>query len=220
VANERGRSENFKTDTCRLGFDRWLFTPEKKVVGNGPNKGKEFEEYGATLIFSNSISRVPFDKAVMAACIDAKWGTEQEIINLVKTDMIRLPFLKGDGKEARNKKDGQLHPGMGPDVWFIRTNTRQAPVVRWKDVNMQATKDEVYSGCYGFAVLNAYTWTGDTGKGVSFGLNYFQKKTEGEKLFTGGQGGVDPSDYYEKIADEGDAPQETKTGAGAGGLFG
>jgi hypothetical protein len=45
------------------------------------------------------------------------------------------------------------------------------------------------------------------------------KKAEGDEILGGG-GGPAPEKYFEAIADEGDAPAETKTGAGAKGFFG
>lgn len=225
--SQRGHSENFRAPDCRLGFDLYLLQPQKKTNDAGQpvvdKSGKQVEEWGATFIFSNSTPKTVFEKAIVEACVKAKWGDEAKIVEMIKNGLIKSPFLAGDGKEARFKKGdkaGELQPGYGPDVWFIRTNTRIAPPVRFKDPNVQATRDEVYAGCYGFPVLNAYTWEGNTGKGVTFGLQYFQKLRDGEKLFTGGGTAVDAADYFEKIADEGAAPAETKNGAGAGGLFG
>ena len=81
------------------------------------------------------------------------------------------------------------------------------------------SKEELYSGCFGYAVVNAFTWENkENGKGITFGISMFQKAKDGESL--GGGGGGNPDEFFEKIADEGDAPAETKTGAGAGGLFG
>lgn len=214
---ERGYSENFKTPDCTLGFDRYLLEPQTKTN----DAGKEFQEYGATLIFSNSTPKAVFEKAIMEACVAAGWGNEAKIVDMIKKSLIKSPFLAGDGKEAVNKKTGDLHPGMGPDVWFVRTNTRVAPPVRFKDPNIQASKQEVYAGCTGFAVLNAYTWENkQNGKGVTFGLQYFQKRADGTPHYTGGARPVDANQYYETVEDNGAAPEETKAGAGAGGLFG
>lgn len=224
---DRGHSENFRAPDCRLGFDLYLLQPQKKTTKTGQpvldKTGKQVEEWGATFIYPNSTPKTVFEKAVIEACINAKWGDEEKIKQLIANGLIKSPFLKGDGPEARYKKGdkaGEIQPGYGPDVWFIRTNTRIAPPVRYKDPNIQATKDEVYAGCYGFPVLNAYTWEGDTGKGVTFGLQYFQKLRDGERLFSGGGAAVDPNEFFEKIEDTGSAPEETKGGAGASGLFG
>lgn len=222
----RGHSENFRAPDARLGFDLYLLNPQEKKDNSGKvimKDGVSVKEWGATFIYPNSTPKTVFEKAILEACVNAKWGTEAEIVKLIGAGLIKSPFLKGDGKEARFKKGekaGELQPGYGPDVWFIRTNTRIAPPVRFKDPNIQATKEEVYAGCYGFPVLNAYTWDTDSGKGVTFGLQYFQKLRDGEKLFTGGGAAVDPNEFFEQIEDTGSAPDETKNGAGAGGLFG
>ena len=108
---------------------------------------------------------------------------------------------------------------MGPDVFFIRVqaNEDRPPVVRFKDPNIPATQDEVYSGCFGFAVVNAFAWTNpQNGDGVSFGISYFQKTRDGERI--GGSGQVDPEKWHEKIEDNGDAPDVGD--GGAGNLFG
>ena len=76
----------------------------------------------------------------------------------------------------------------------------------------------MYSGCYVYAVVNAFTWENkEKGKGISFGLSMAQFVKDGENL---GGGGADPEEFFEVIPDTGDAPASTKSGAGAGGLFG
>jgi len=211
VATKNARSEDFRTPPCRLSFAQNLFTPRAQQEGAK-------KKYGATLIFPKGGDRSALDKAVKAVIVE-QWG--EKGLERAKSGLIKSPFLDGNGKEARNKTTGELHPGMGDDVFFIRVqaNEGRPPVVRYKDPNIPATPDEVYSGCYGFAVINAFAWHNDqNGDGVSFGIQYFQKTKDGENI--GGSGTVDVDKYFEKIDDEGDAPEETKDGAGAGGLFG
>ena len=110
---------------------------------------------------------------------------------------------------------------MGPDVFFIRpsANKDRPPAVWWKDPNKQEDETTVYSGCYGKAILNCFAWHNDkSGDGVSFGIQGWQKHSEGERL--GGAGPIDKEKWSETIADEGEAPAETAGGKGAGGLFG
>ena len=203
------RSDDFKTPPCRLSFAQNLF--KARAQDNGKPK------YGCTLIFTKD-AKAALEKHV-GAVITEQWG--EKGIERAKAGLIKSPFLAGDGKEARNKSTGELHPGMGPDVFFIRVqaNEDRPPVVRYKDPNIPATIEEVYSGCYGFGVINAFAWHNDqNGDGVSFGIQYFQKTRDGERI--GSSGGIDVDKYYEQIEDEGDAPAETQNGAGAGGLFG
>lgn len=206
----KARSEDFKTPTCRLSYAQTLF--KARAAKNSTTK-----KFGATLIFPKSA--LPELEKHVAGVIRDEWG--EKGLQRAANGAIRSPFLAGDGKEARNKETGDLHPGLGPDVVFIRctANEERPPAVRFRSPTIPATEEEVYSGCYGFAVLNAYAWHNDeSGDGVSFGIAYFQKTGDGERL--GGGGPVDVGKYFEKVEDTGSAPEETKAGAGAGGLFG
>jgi hypothetical protein len=204
------RSEDFMTPMCRLSYAQTLFKARSAAEGAA-------KKFGATLIFPKA-DRAVLEKYV-AEVITAEWGPKG--IEKAKAGLIKSPFLAGDGKEARNKQSGDLHPGMGPDFFFIRVQAgeERAPWVRWKDKNKQETEETVYSGVFGKAVINCFAWhNAQSGDGVSFGISGFQKHRDGERL--GGSGGSDPDKWVETIADEGDAPDATKNGAGASGLFG
>ncbi|MCW4115634.1 DUF2815 family protein [Aurantimonas sp. MSK8Z-1] len=206
------KSKNFKTPECCLSYGQNLF--KARAVQDG---GKE--KFGATLIFSNA--HRPFFEKILAELIVEQWG--EKGIERAKAGLIKSPLLAGDGKEARNKKTGDVNPGLGADVFFIRVSTLYEPVVRYKSANIPASygngDDQVKSGDYGFAVLNAFAWNNSqSGDGISFGIQYFQKTRPGESL--GGSGGVDANDWFEQVEDSGPAPDATKNGAGAGGLFG
>ena len=204
------RSEAFKTPLVRLSYAQSLYKPRAQQEG-----GKL--KFGCTLIFDLK-ERAELEK-IVAKVITDEWGPKG--LEKAKAGLIKSPFLAGDGKEARNKTSGELHPGMGADKFFIRVqaNEDRPPWVRWKDPNNQETESTVYSGCYGKAVVNAFAWDNpQNGCGVSFGIEGFQKLQEGERL--GGSGGQDPEKWVETIEDAGEAPAETKSGAGAQGLFG
>lgn len=211
MATSYGRSPEFKTPRCRLSFAQSLFKPRAAQEG-APKK------YGCTLIFADGVDRSGLDGAVRQVIVDT-WGDKG--LERAKAGLIKSPFLPGDGKEARNKSTGELQPGMGPGLFFIRptANEEHRPVVLFRSAHTPATEEEVYSGCYGFAVLNAFAWhNAQNGDGVSFGIRMFQKKEDGERLAGGGP--IDPEKWHEAIEDAGPAPAETRTGAGAGGLFG
>jgi hypothetical protein len=203
----KGRSEDFKTPICRLSFARGLFEARAQEKGKDP-------KFGCTLIFSKAVDRTALDKAVRDAII-AEHG--EKGLKMEKDGLIRTPFLDGESKQARHKETGDLHAGMGPDVFFIRpqANKDRPPVVRYRSANVPATEEEVYSGCYGFAVLNAFAWYNtQNGHGVSFGIQFFQKTRDGERLSGGGPVNVDK--WHEKIEDTGETPATTD----AAGLFG
>lgn len=202
--------DNFKTPECRLSYASGLF--KARAVKNGVPK------FGCTLIFPKSAKAIL--EAEIAKVLIGEWGDKG--IARAKAGVIKTPILLGDGKEAKNKETGEINAGLGPDVIFIRPNANadRPPAIRWKDPNLQETEANVYSGCYGKAVLNVYAWHfGDTNTdGVSFGVAFFQKLREGERL--GGAGPIDAEKYMESVADEGPAPDSTKDGSGAAGLFG
>ena len=203
------RSADFKTDLCRVSFAGSLFKPRAQQEGG-------VEKYGCTLIFPKTCDRTALDNAVRSVIV-AQWS--EKGLERAKAGLIKSPFLDGNGKEARNKKTGELHPGFGPDVFFLRVQSIRQPVIRYKSEHIPATEDEVYSGCYGKAVLNAFAWNNpQTGDGVSFGIQFFQKIKDGDRL--GGSGGVSAASWMEAIPDEGEAPEATRGGAGASGLFG
>ena len=203
------RFEDFKTELGRLSYAQSLFKARANEGGGAP-------KFGCTLIFPKSYR--PTLEKIVAKVITDQWGPTG--MDRAKKGLIKIPFLAGDGKEAHSKKTGELNPGLGPDVFFIRptANEDRPPRVWWKDPNKQETEDTVYSGCHGKAILNAFAWSAASGDGVSFGILGFQKLQEGERL--GGSGGIDPEKWSETIADEGPAPETTKSGAGASGLFG
>ncbi len=202
-------TENFKTPLVRLSYAMNLFKARAQEEG-----GKE--KFGCTLIFPMEAAK-DLHKRFIALCKD-EWGEKAE--SDFAKGLIRSPFLKGDGPAAHNKTTGELNPGMGPDVFFVRPNANadRPPYVIWKDPNVQETEQTVYSGCYGKAVINMYCWDhAKSGRGVSIGIAGFQKLQEGERL--GGSGPVDASQWAEPIEDLGEAPFATKDD-GAGGLFG
>ena len=203
------RSEDFKSELGRLSYAQSLFKARTQ-------EGSTTAKFGCTLIFPKSYR--PTLEKIVAKVITDQWGPTG--MDRAKKGLIKIPFLAGDGKEAHSKKTGELNPGLGPDVFFIRptANEDRPPRVWWKDPNKQETEDTVYSGCHGKAILNAFAWSAASGDGVSFGILGFQKLQEGERL--GGSGGVDTEKFHETIADEGPAPETTKSGAGASGLFG
>jgi len=203
------RSADFKTPLCRVSFAGSLFKPRAQQEGG-------VEKYGCTLIFEKSCDRSALDAAVKGVIL-AQWS--EKGLERAKAGLIKSPFLDGNGKEARNKKTGELHPGFGPDVFFLRVQSIRQPVIRYRSEHIPATEEEVYSGCYGKAVLNAFAWNNaQNGDGVSFGIQFFQKIKDGDRL--GGSGGVSAASWMEAVPDEGAAPEATRSGAGASGLFG
>jgi hypothetical protein len=199
----RARSEDMKTPLARLSFPN-LFKPQTKDNGT--------ESYNAVLLFPKSTDLSQL-KAAAGKCATDEWG--DKAAKMIADGVLKVPFLDGDGPQGMSKKSGERHAGYAGHT-FIRVASNQQPKVVTAKM-LPATPDDVYAGCYVYAVVNAYAWEHPTnGRGISFGLSLMQVARDGERL---GGGGADPDKHFQVIPDEGEAPAETKGGAGAAGLF-
>ena len=88
----KARSENFRSPECRLSYAKGLWKPRK--IGEGSSR----EAYGVTLIFP--LSARPALEKVVAEVIVAEWGDKG--MGRAKQGLIKLPFIAGDGTQAKN----------------------------------------------------------------------------------------------------------------------
>ena len=203
------RSEDAKTPLVRLAFSDGLFTLREDDWGN--------KNWTATLLIPKSDNLAVYEKLALEAA-QAEWGDKAR--QMFKDKLIHSPFLDGDGPQGKSKKTGEPHAGF-PGHWFLRVKSGEdyRPTLIDRQKLPITDKAKLYSGCYGYAVVHCFTWDNDKkGKGLTFGISMFQFVKDGEHL--GGGGGVDVDKWAEVIPDEGAAPDSTKSGAGAGGLFG
>jgi hypothetical protein len=201
------RSNDIKTPLGRLAFAQGFWEPQVTRSGK--------KQYTGTILFPKSTD---ISALQILAVNHAKqvWGDKAE--QMIKDGLIHNPFLDGDGPQGKSKKTGESHAGF-PGHKFIRViSGEDYPPKMFNKLVRPATKDDVYSGVWGHGVVNVFDWDNpEKGKGLSFGISMFQATKDDQKL---GGGGADPDQYFQPIADEGAAPEETKTGAGAAGLFG
>lgn len=207
------RSEDMKTPLAVIAYAHNLFDVQERDNGK--------KQYGCTLLFPKSADISALRKLAGDTAV-AKWGDKTK--QLVEAEILKIPFLDGDGKQGKHKETGEPHKGF-PGHWFIRCVSGQdfKPKVWDRKRNPIFEKSDVPSGSKGYAVVNCFAWENDDGgKGVTFGISHFQlvEKAEGDAVLGGGGGGPDPDKFFEKIEDEGDAPESTKDGKGAEGLFG
>lgn len=69
--------------------------------------------------------------------------------------------------------------------WTISVGSKTKPGIVDRDVDPILDSTEVYSGCYARVSLNAFPYSVQGNKGVSFGLNHVQKLADGD--FLGGR---------------------------------
>ncbi|ODT60991.1 ssDNA-binding protein [Paracoccus sp. SCN 68-21] len=212
------RSQDIMTGLVRASFVQNLFEARAAEEGQTP-------KYGCTLLIpkTDTTTLTALQNAIIDACVSASWGDEAKIRTMIDNGAIKLPVLNGDGPQGVSKKTGDRHPGF-EGHFFIRASSGEnyPPQVVDELVQKIASNDpsRLKSGDYGYAVVNAFTWDHPkTGKGVTFNIGAFQKIKSGDSL--GGGGGVYTDKFFkaETVAAE-KAPDETKGGAGAGGLFG
>lgn len=201
----------------RISYAQFCFEP------NTNEQGKK--QYQGTFLFPKTADKSALDAMVLEVLVEefgGRMGGQAGVIEAIKAGVIKSPFLDGDGKQGRDK-EGKPKAGYAGH-WFIRaTSGEDYPpkmLISQRGAIVPGGKTEIKSGDYGFPVLNAYTWDNPkNGKGCSFGFSMFMKSRDGEAI--GGSGGPGkPDEYFEAIPDEGAAPDATKTGAGAAGLFG
>jgi hypothetical protein len=204
------RSEDIKTPLARFAFVNDLFEPRANDKG--------VKKWGCTVLFPKTTNFATLRSAVLEAA-EKEWGSKAA--DWLNNGTIKSPFLDGDGPQGVSKKTGERNAGFA-DHTFLRVSSGEdyrPKLVDRKVLPITSKDGPLYSGCYGYAVINFWTWEDPkNGKGVSANINMVQVAKDGERL--GGGGGVDVDKWAEKIEDEGDAPASTKSGAGAAGLFG
>ena len=203
------RSEDVKTPLAIASFAFNLFEPRENDAGR--------KSYGVTLHFKKGTDLSALKKAAIDVAVE-EWGEKAK--KMIQDEVIKNPFLDGDGKQGKNA-EGEPKPGHAGTT-FIRctSGADYKPKVFDRKMIPIGDKDLCRSGSQVYAVVNAFTWeTKEQGKGISFGVSLVQvvKNAEGDEILGGG-GGPDPSKHFEKLDDEG--PIGDTGGKGAESLFG
>lgn len=200
------RSTDLKTPLVRLAFMN-LLKPRKSDFEGKP------DSYQATLLIPKTEDITALKNAAAQAAIE-EWGDKAK--EFWANGLIKTPFLDGDGPQALNKTTGKRNAGHEGHV-FIRAGATLDYPPKLFDAKVQpvVSPDEIYSGCYGYAVIHFFTWDNPkNGKGVSAGITMFQKVKDGEKF---GVAERPATDFFETVGDTGGEP--SKVADGAGGLF-
>lgn len=155
---------NVKTGKVRLSYAK-IWHPETE-------EGKKPKYSTAILIpKTDTVTIAAIESAVEAAKEIGKkmWGGK--IPKKLKT-----PLRDGD-----EEKDGPEYEGM---MFLNATSPKKPGVVKIVDKKLVeiTDEDEVYSGCYVRATINAYPFSNNGNDGVAIGLNNILKVADGEPL--------------------------------------
>lgn len=114
----------------------------------------------------------------MRQAIKAARQSKAEYFKDMNDDEIQTPIHDGDGRKPKGGAYGPECKGC----WVVNTSSKTKPGV--VDIHKEPIIDttDVYSGCYGRVTLNAYAYSRNGNKGISFGLNNVQKLADGAPL--------------------------------------
>lgn len=100
-----------------------------------------------------------------------------------------------DGDEER--EDSEAFEGS----YFMNASTTMKPGLVDADLEDIVSRDELYSGCYGRAIINFFAFDTEGNKGVGVGLRHLQKLEDGDPL---SDGGVSAAEAFGKDDDDDD----------------
>lgn len=103
---------------------------------------------------------------------------------------LKLPLRDGDIDRPEDEAYA--------NSYFFNANSRQAPQVVDKNVQVIPDQSEVYSGCYGRISVNFYGFNNNGNRGIAAGLGNIQKLKDGEPL--GGR--TNAEDDFEVMGEE------------------
>jgi len=125
----------------------------------------------------------------------------------------RNPGKKAPTKNTIHDGDGVRESGeeFGPECkgcYVITASTKTKPIIVDADKNLITDPAEIYSGCYGRAIINAFAYDTHGNKGITFALNGVMKLSDGDPL---GGSRATADDFDDDWRDEDDfAPFDTE----------
>lgn len=159
-----------------------LFHP--RSINGGP------EKYSVTLLIPKGDKKTlgKIQRAIEAATEQAKEKIKKFPAKPNTT------IHDGDGTTPNGEPYGE----ECKNHYVIAVSSTRKPTVIDRDRMPITEEDELYSGCYGRAVINFYGYDAGGKKGISAGLNGIMKLADGERL---GGGGVTDEDWGDDFDD-------------------
>lgn len=177
------------TGKCRLSYVS-VFAP--KLMPDGTT-----EKYSVTLLIPKQ------DKKTLAK-INAAMAAAKEAF-LAKNPGKKLPpnmpntLHDGDSIKENGEEFGQECRGH----MVMTVNSKNRPVIVYADKTPMTEPSEMYSGCYGRAVINFFVYNTAGKIGITAGLNGLMKLEDGEPLAGGMVTDSDWDDDYDDLEEAG-----------------
>ena len=161
------------TGRCRLSYVS-IFEP--KLMPDGKT-----EKYSVTLLIPKTDARtLEKIKAAQDAAIAAFKAK-----NPGKKLPANLPTTLHDGDGLKDNGDEYGPECKGHMVMSVTSSADRRPVVVYADKTPMTEPSEIYSGCYGKAVINFFVYDTAGKIGITAGLNGVMKLEDGEPLAGG-----------------------------------
>ena len=166
-----------------------VFSPRAINEGDQP-------KYSVTLLIPKS------DKATVKKIKDAMEAAKTSYMQ--RNSGKKLPAsLKhtmhdGDGERPNGGEFGEECAGH----YVMTVSSKNSPVLVYSDKTPITEPKELFSGCYGRAIINFYVYDTNGNKGISAGLNGLMKLYDGEPLGGGVVTDSDRDDDWEDDADD------------------
>lgn len=118
--------------------------------------------------------------------VRSQWGGKQP-------KNLHIPLRDGDEERADEYPEYK-------NMMFLNANSKNAPGVVDKDLNVILDTEEFYSGCWGRVSVNFFPYDSNGNRGIGVGLNNVQKLKDGERL--GGSRASAEDDFDDDFEDE------------------
>ena len=168
---------------------RWSYANvwEAKSINGGTPK------FSVSLIIPKSDTRTlnKIKAAIEAAYKEGEGKLKGNGRSVPALSTIKTPLRDGD----LERPDDEAYA----DSYFVNANSATAPGVVDANLDPILERSEVYSGVYGRASINFYTFNSNGNKGIACGLNNLQKIRDGESL--GGKSSAE-DDFATSVDDD------------------
>lgn len=149
-----------------------LFEPRAAVAGGQ-------ETYSVTLLIDKG-DKFTLDK-IKAAIEEAKQNYLQKNSGKKLPTGLKTTLHDGDGERPNGGDFGPECAGC----YVITVSSKNKPVLVDKNKMPITDPQDLYSGCYGRAIINFFVYDTNGNKGISAGLNGIMKLHDGEPLSGG-----------------------------------